>query len=101
MVIISKVTKDTEEEAAAMKLLNPTFYYKFCHPSLSLSKTSREVTRSKIKIRLLTDTYTQQTSKVTFEKADSSVCQMCESVAKDTSHFLLECSYPRDYRKNI
>ncbi len=94
--IIKNVTEHLKEEAASkstLRYLNPTFNVNETHHAVAQPNNPREVTRSNIRIRLLTGTYTFQSSQQTFGKVRTDICQLCGKETEDICHFLLRCTF--------
>ena len=107
--ITQKCIDDIKDEASlksTLKHLNPTMSPKQGHLSITANiDNQRQISRSNIKIRLLTGTYTLQSAQQTFGKVFSDVCLLCKKASEDITHFLLECDYLKncrdDYFKHI
>ena len=57
------------------------------------SHSTRDVRRAQIKVKLLTGSYTLQSSRSKFSKsAISDTCLLCKVAPEDLKHFLLDCS---------
>ena len=100
--VIKKVAGDIAEEAlskSTLKYLHAKFTMNQSHHAVNLPGNPREVTRSNIKIRLLTGTYTLQASQQVFGKVTSDICQMCGTDTENTRHFLLDCVFLEKYRE--
>ena len=92
--VYQKMTEELEKEAKAkstLAYLNPTMNVGRVHPATSNISSPREVTRSNIKLRILSGTYTLQTSLLKFKKAISDTCPLCKSAPEDIIHFLTSC----------
>lgn len=100
--ILEKITEDIEDEAttkSTLRYLNHKYSYNTGHLAVTEVRSPREVRRAGIKLRLLTGTYTLQSSQLTFGKVTTDQCLMCQSAGEDTKHFLLECAYLNDSRR--
>ena len=62
-------------------------------PVLRVEYSARESYRLRTKLRLLTGTYTLQTTRKNFNQFDiDTTCQLCGEEPETESHFVLECS---------
>ncbi len=58
-----------------------------------------DVTKARVKVKLLTGTYMLQTNKARFNKSEvDPTCRLCRLAPEDTEHFLLSCSALEDVR---
>ena len=89
----------TASEKSTLIHLNPNFVPNKCHPAISYVSNPREVTRSNILVRMLTGTYTLQTTCAKFNQHNTDICPLCKEKPEDLQHMILECPTTEDVRK--
>ena len=77
----------------------------FRHPHAVWTTTScevKDVTKARVKAKLLTGSYPLQTNTAKFNKSEvDPTCKLCNSSPEDTYHFLLACPALEDRRKKF
>ena len=87
----SEIITEEAKEKSTLRFLTPTFTYGTPHISITHTKNPREVSRSNIKLRLLTGTYKLQTMAHKYKQSPSPTCPLCTLSNEDTQHFILQC----------
>jgi hypothetical protein len=97
--VISETEKVLENDClgnSTLHYLNPQFQHSLPHQAVLSVSNPREVTRSNIKLRLLSGTYTLESSQKTFKRSSSDTCTLCGFEQEDTTHFILNCQALRN-----
>jgi hypothetical protein len=92
--VMEEVKKTIEQECQAkstLRFLNPLFNINSAHISVSSTKNPRDVTRSNIKLRMLTGTYNLESTQYTFRRVKTDLCRLCKEETEDITHMLLRC----------
>ena len=92
--------KDETVSQTTVRYLN-TSLCSLTHPHTvwqTVQSSVRDVTRAMVKAKLLTGTYSLESKKIKYGKADTGICPLCHEEVESREHFVVLCPSLQDIR---